>query len=282
MDGKRSILITGCSSGIGRCLARGLAGRGYQVFATARRSSDVESLAAEGLSSLQLDLDDSVSIREAVAEVLCRTGAELYGLVNNGSYGLYGAVEDLSRETLRRQFETNLFGTHELTSLLLPVFRRQRRGRIVQIGSVLGFAPIPFRGAYNASKHALEGLSDTLRLELWGSGIHLSIVQPGPIATGFRDSALGAMERELDLDNSIHAEVYDALRPQLQGPGDPPFTLPPEAVLKKVIKALEVRRPKARYPVTVPSHAFSWCRRLCPGWLLDRLLLIAGGGGRRE
>ena len=282
MAEEKSILITGCSSGIGRCVAGGLKARGYRVFATARKADDVQALAAEGFESLTLDLDDSDSIKGAVAEVLKRTAGRLYGLVNNGSYGLYGAVEDVSRETLRRQFETNLFGTHELTNLLIPVFRQQRQGRIVQIGSVLGFAPIPFRGAYNASKHALEGLSDSLRLELWGSGIFLSIVQPGPIATRFRHSATSTMERELDLEGSVHSEVYAALSRQLEKKREPPFTRPPEAVLKKVVKALEARRPRARYPVTVPTHAFALARRLLPGWLLDRLLLIAGGGRGKD
>ena len=281
MVDEKTVLITGCSSGIGHCLAGGLKRRGYRVLATARKAGDVRALSAEGIESLSLDLDDSDSIQQAVAQVLERTAGRLFGLVNNGSYGLYGAVEDVSRETLRRQFETNLFGTHELTNLLIPVFRAQRQGRIVQIGSVLGFAPIPFRGAYSASKHALEGLSDSLRLELWGSGIYVSIVQPGPIATRFRDSATATMERELDLESSVHGEVYAALRQQLAA-SHPPFTVPPEAVLKKVVKALTARRPRARYPVTVPTHAFALARRFLPGWLLDRMLLIAGGVRGKE
>jgi len=168
----RTILITGCSSGIGRCVARGLATRGYRVFATARRREDVEHLRAEGLAGLQLDLADSASIAAAVDEVLERTDGHLYALFNNGAYGQPGAVEDLSREVLRLQFETNLFGWHELTNRVLPVMRQQGYGRIIHNSSVLGFVALPFRGAYTASKYALEGLTDTLRLELRGSGIH--------------------------------------------------------------------------------------------------------------
>ncbi|MGM0679787.1 MAG: SDR family NAD(P)-dependent oxidoreductase, partial [Pseudomonadota bacterium] len=163
---KKNILITGCSSGIGLCVARGLRERGYRVFATARREADVAKLNAEGLESLRLDLDDSDSINAAVDEVLKRTGGTLYALFNNGAYGQAGAVEDLRRDVLRRQFETNLFGWHELTNRVLPVMRRQGYGRIIQNSSILGLIALPFRGAYNASKYALEGLSDTLRLEL--------------------------------------------------------------------------------------------------------------------
>ncbi|HLP82176.1 MAG TPA: SDR family NAD(P)-dependent oxidoreductase, partial [Nitrosomonas sp.] len=183
---KKTILITGCSSGIGLCVARGLHARGYRVFATVRRHESVQALLAEGLESFQLNLTDSNSINFAFEEVMRRTGGELYALFNNGAFGLPGAVEDLSRDALRAQFETNVFGWQELTNLVIPVMRRQGYGRIIQNSSVLGFVALPFRGAYNASKYAIEGLSDTLRLELRGSNIYVSLIEPGPIASQFR------------------------------------------------------------------------------------------------
>ena len=180
----QSILITGCSSGIGHAAAHALAARGWRVFATARAEADVERLREEGLEALALDLADSASIEAAVEEVRERTGGRLTALFNNGAYGQPGAVEDLSRAVLREQLETNLLGTHELTTRVLPMMRAQGHGRIVQNSSVLGLAALPYRGAYVCSKFALEGLTDTLRQELTGSGIHISLIQPGPITGG--------------------------------------------------------------------------------------------------
>ncbi|MGG7056121.1 SDR family oxidoreductase [Nitrosomonas sp. ANs5] len=274
---KKSILITGCSSGIGYCAAHGLQARGYRVFATARRQESVDMLLAEGLESFQLDLDDSDSIRSAVEETLRRSQGQLYALFNNGAYGLPGAVEDLSREAIRAQFETNLFGWLELTNRILPVMREQGYGRIIQNSSVLGFAAMPFRGAYNASKFAIEGLSDTLRLELRGTRIFVSLVEPGPIATRFRANAMQAMERYIDIENSVHRDRYLAVQARLnkQGPAAP-FTLPPEAVLKKVIHALESPAPRARYYVTFPTYLFAYLRRILTTRTLDKLLAKAG------
>ncbi len=192
---EKSVLITGCSSGIGYCVAKGLKARGYRVFATARKAEDVARLKAEGLESCVLDVSDSASIRQALAWVLEQTGGTLYALFNNGAYGQPGAVEDLSRDVLRRQFETNLFGWHELTCLVLPVMRRQGYGRIVQNSSVLGFVAMKYRGAYNASKFALEGLTDTLRLELKGTGIHLSLVEPGPSSANSATTPINTISR---------------------------------------------------------------------------------------
>lgn len=279
---QRSVLITGCSSGIGACVARGLRERGYRVFATARKAEDVERLASEGFESVRLDLADSASIRSAVEAVLGRTGGTLDALFNNGAFGLPGAVEDLSREALRAQFETNLFGTVELTNLVIPVMRRQGCGRIVQNSSVLGFTAFPFRGAYVASKFALEGITDTLRLELVGTGIHLSLIEPGPIESRFRANALAAFRRYIAVDESPHREAYLRQLERLAKPGPAaPFTLPPEAVLGKVVHALESQRPKARYYVTVPTYAFGFLRRVLPTRWLDRVLLASSGGGAR-
>ncbi|MGD2138253.1 MAG: SDR family oxidoreductase [Gammaproteobacteria bacterium] len=272
MNGK-SILISGCSSGIGRCVARGLHARGYRVFATARKTADVERLQGEGLESLPLDLDDTASITAAVEEVLRRTHGRLDALFNNGAWGQTGAVEDLAREVLRAQFETNLFGWHELTRLVLPVMRRQGHGRIIQNSSVLGFVALRYRGAYNASKYALEGLTDTLRLELRGSGIRVSLIEPGPITSRFRQNAYTAFQRNIDPQSSVHRAQYRRMEQRLRKAGPVvPFTLPPEAVLKKVIHALESRHPRTRYAVTFPTHLFAFLKRILPQRALDRIL----------
>lgn len=278
----KSILVTGCSSGIGLCVARGLRARGWRVFATARKTDDVSRLNAEGLESFPLDLDDSASIRAAVDEALRRTGGTLDALFNNGGYGQVGAVEDLPREALRAQFETNLFGWVELTNLILPVMRRQGHGRIVMNSSVLGYAAFAYRGAYNAVKFALEGLTDTLRHELRGTGIQVSLVEPGPIVSRFRQNCVPHFHRHIAWRTSVHRAQYAAQMARLDKPGPAaPFTLPPEAVLDKVIHALESHRPRPRYPVTVPSVAFWWLKRILPVRAMDWILLKASGGGKR-
>ncbi len=279
---EKSILITGCSSGIGLCVAQGLRARGFRVFATARTPRDVADLQVQGFESCILDLRDSVSIGEAVEDVLQRTGGHLYALFNNGAYGQPGAVEDLTREALHLQFETNLFGWHELTCRVIPVMRKQGYGRIIQNSSILGYMTLPYRGAYVASKYALEGLTDTLRLELAGSGIHVSLIEPGPIESRFRANALAMWRKHIDADHSFHRDHYQAMLSRLEKPGPAaPFTLPPEAVLKKVIHALESSRPRIRYPVTFPAHLFALLRRLLSSRGMDRALLRISGKGRR-
>jgi len=269
----RSVLITGCSSGIGYCVANGLMRRGYRVFASARKAADVARLQEEGLEALQLDLDRPESIGQAVDELLTRTDGRLYGLFNNGAYGQPGAVEDLSREVLRAQFETNLFGWHDLTRRIIPVMRRQGEGRIIQDSSVLGFIALPYRGAYNASKYALEGLTDTLRLELAGSGIHVSLIEPGPIESRFRANSHERFLRTIDMEKSVHRDAYRAMQARLTKKGPAvPFTLPPEAVLKKVLHALESPRPRARYYVTFPTYLFGTLKRLLSTRAMDRVL----------
>lgn len=277
----RAVLITGCSTGIGRSVALGLQTRGYRVFATVRQEKDVAALAAEGVDCRVLDLRSSESIAAAVDAVLAQTGGRLYALVNNGAYGQPGAVEDLTRAALREQFETNLFGTQELTNRVLPVMRRQGEGRVVQISSLLGIVCLAYRGAYNASKFALEALSDTMRLELAGTGIHVSLVEPGPITSRFRANAYEAYRRHIDKTRSAHREYYERVERRLGGEKPLPFTLPPEAVLDKVVLALEARHPKLRYPVTFPSHLFTWLRRLLPGRMLDGVLARVSNSGQR-
>ncbi|MCU7923689.1 MAG: SDR family oxidoreductase [Candidatus Thiodiazotropha sp. (ex Dulcina madagascariensis)] len=282
MSEAKNILITGCSSGIGLCAANGLKARGYRVFATARKPQDVERLRQQGFEACQLDLDESRSIANGLDRVLEQTDGRLYALFNNGAYGQPGAVEDLKRDVLRRQFETNLFGWHELTCRVIPVMRRQGEGRIIQNSSILGFMTLPYRGAYVASKFALEGLSDTLRLELAGSGIHVSLIEPGPIESRFRENALAMWRRHIDAEHSVHQPYYRAMLARLEKAGPAaPFTLPAEAVLKKVIHALESRNPKPRYPVTVPTHLFALLRRLLTSRGMDRALLKISGGGKR-
>jgi len=282
MTDSKSILITGCSSGIGLTAAKGLAARGWRVFATARQEADVEGLKNMGLESLRLDLDASDSIQSAVNTVLERTGGKLFALFNNGGFGQVGAVEDLTRAALREQFETNLFGWVELTNLLIPVMRRQGQGRIVFNSSVLGYAAFPYRGAYVAAKFALEGIADTLRQELHGTGIGVSLIEPGPITSRFRENCLPHFERHIDWQNSLHRDSYERQLERLNHP-DPaaPFTLPAEAVLQKLIHALESDSPRARYPLTVPSVAFAWLKRGLSTRAMDWVLRKASGGGGR-
>ncbi len=278
---RRTILITGCSSGIGLRCAEIMQQRGWRVFATARKRDDVEQLITQGFESTQLDLDSSKSINSALNFILDKTGGSLDALFNNGAYGQPGAVEDLSRETLRKQFETNLFGTCELINSVIPIMRRQGYGRIVQNSSVLGFVAMPYRGAYNASKFALEGLTDTLRLELRGSGINISLIQPGPIESRFRANAYLAFKNNIDIPNSVHSDNYVAMEKRLNKPGPAaPFTLPADAVAKKLIHALESRNPKQRYPVTFPTYLFTVLKRLLPDSWLDSILLKVSGDGK--
>ncbi len=276
------ILITGCSSGIGLHCAQRLQADGYQVIASARNLEDVERLTQLGLQTIQLDLDDSQSIQTAVEETLQICDGRLYGIFHNGAYGQPGAVEDLSREVLRAQLETNVLGWHELTCLLLPALRQQGYGRIVYNSSVLGFVAMAYRGAYNCSKFALEGLVDTLRLELHDTDIKLSLIEPGPISSNFRKNALVKFQQHIDTENSPHAANYQAMLARLEKEGPAaPFTLPPEAVYKSLKHALESRRPRIRYRVTFPTKLFALLKRLFSSRLNDKLLIKASGGGSR-
>jgi len=279
---QKTVLITGCSSGIGYCVANGLKQRGYRVIATARRDESVEQLKDEGFESLQLDLSNSESIQQAFQQIMQLSNGKLYALFNNGAFGLPGAVEDLTRDNLKFQFETNVFGWLELTNLVIPVMRNQGYGRIIQNSSVLGFVAMPFRGAYNASKYAIEGLSDTLRLELKNTNIHISLIEPGPIISQFRANAVKALQQHIDIENSVHREKYLGVLERLNKKGPAaPFTLPPEAVLKRVIYALESKRPKPRYYVTFPTYLFAFLKRFTSHRQLDHLLAKAGNDGKQ-
>ena len=274
---KRSVLITGCSSGIGECVARGLHERGYRVFASVRNPDDCAAFDQAGIECLVLDYADSESIRSAVEQVLEQTDGCLYALFNNGAYGQPGACEDLSREAMRQQFETNVFGWMELTNLLIPVMRAQGYGRIIQNSSILGFVALSMRGAYNASKFAIEGFSDTLRLELAGTDIHVSLIEPGPVESRFRVNAYRAFLQHIEVEKSFHRERYQKMIQGFETSGNvQPFTLPPEAVLKRVVHALESRQPKIRYPVTLPTYLFAWLKRVLSDRMLDRILRRVG------
>ncbi len=274
---KSSVLVTGCSSGIGDCVARGLHARGYRVFASVRNPRDSETFHRDGIECLQLDYADSASIRAAVEQVLERTGGRLYALFNNGAYGQPGACEDLSREAIRQQFETNVFGWMELTNHVIPVMRAQGYGRVIQNSSILGFAAMPMRGAYNASKYAIEGFSDTLRLELAGTDIHVSLIEPGPVESRFRANAYRAFQQHIVVEDSVHHERYQKMIERFETSGNVmPFTLPPEAVLKRVVHALESKKPRIRYPVTVPTYLFAGLKRVLSDRMLDRILRRVG------
>jgi len=275
----KTVLITGCSSGIGLCCALGLKERGYRVFATVRKAEDVARLTEQGLEALQLDLDDSNSINTAVDEVLKRTGGTLYALFNNAGMAIPGAVEDLKRDSLRQQLETNLLGNIELTNRIVPVMREQGYGRIIQNSSLLGLVTLPFRGAYSASKYALEGITDALRLELSNTPIQVSLIEPGPVTSAFRKNAFAQYQAHIDKTHSYHREVYEGMERRLKKPGPAqPFTLPPEAVLKKLVHALEARRPKVRYYVTVPTYMFAFLKHILSFRRLDKVLLRVSKG----
>ncbi|WP_371056147.1 SDR family oxidoreductase [Rhodosalinus sp. K401] len=270
----RTILITGCSSGIGYDAAHALAARGWRVFAACRQQRDCTRLAEEGLETVQLDYTDTGSIAAALDAVLGATGGRLDALFNNGAHAMPGAVEDLPTDALRAVFEANFFGWHELTRRVIPAMRAQGHGRIVQCSSVLGLVVAPWRGAYNATKFALEGLTDTLRIEMRGTGIHVVLIEPGPVTSRIRQNAIPHFERWVDWEASPRAAQYRAtlLKRLYQTRGPDRFELPPSAVTRKLIHALESPKPAPRYHVTTPTHIAAALRRALPTRALDRLL----------
>ncbi|MFP4274834.1 MAG: SDR family NAD(P)-dependent oxidoreductase [Paracoccaceae bacterium] len=271
---RRTILITGCASGIGHDAAHGLARAGWRVFATCRQEADCARLRREGLESVVLDYTSTDSILAAVAHVMEATGGRLDALFNNGAHALPGAVEDLPTDGLRALFEANLFGWHELTRQVIPAMRAQGHGRIVNCSSVLGLVAAPWRGAYNASKFALEGLTDTLRIEMRGTGIHVILIEPGPITSRIRANSIPHFERWVDWKASPRAGQYrESLLKRLYRESAPDrFELPPAAVTAKLIRALEASRPAPRYYVTTPTYLMGGLRRILPTRGLDWLL----------
>jgi short-subunit dehydrogenase len=269
----KSIFITGCSSGIGYETAHILKKSGYRVITSARKLNDVKKLQTEGFETLQLDLSDSSSIQKAVKALIQLTEGKLAGLFNNAAYGQLGAIEDLSRKVLIEQFETNVFGTHELTCLILPIMRKQGYGRIIYNSSILGLVAMKYRGAYNASKYAVEGLADTLRLELKNTGIDIVLIEPGPIRSNFRKNAFRKYKTNIDPLTSVHQQTYAKIERNIVEDSDfLPFTLSAEAVANKVLIALTVKTPKIHYYVTFPAYFFSFLKRVLPVAWLDFLL----------
>lgn len=270
----RTILVTGCSSGIGRHCAQALKADGWRVFATARKQTDIRLLAESGLTGLYLDYCDEGSIAAAFEAVLSATGGTLDAVFNNGAYAQAGAVEDVPTDALRTQFEANFFGWHTLTRLAIAVMRRQGHGRVVHCSSILGVIPYRWRGAYVASKFAIEGLFHSLRLELLGSGIHISLIEPGPIRSKIGENGVRYFRENIDIENSIHAETYDAyLRKLTDQDRSGLFRRSPKAVYRKLSHALNSRNPRASYPVTIPTHFMFGANRILPRRAIDWFIM---------
>lgn len=276
MTSGKTILITGCSSGIGAHCARALKGKGWRVFATVRREEDRAALETDGIESFLMDYADLDSIHRLVDDVTARTGGTLDALFNNGAYGQTGAVEDLSVDVLKAQFDANFFGWHELTRLVVPVMRRQGHGRIMQCSSILGVVPAPYRGAYTASKFALEGLSITLRMELAGTGIHVSLIEPGPIDSRFLATALEKFLGNIDYRNSVHAASYERQLGRLKGERRAKGKLGPEAVMAVLEKALTSPNPKTHYAVTTVAKQGMLLKKLLPADMFYKLISRVG------
>ncbi|MDM9627196.1 SDR family oxidoreductase [Rhizobium sp. S152] len=273
MPDQRTIIVTGCSSGIGAHCARALKADGWRVFATVRRHQDLAALERDGIEAFFMDYTRSETISDFVRDVTERSGGRIDALFNNGAYGQPGAVEDLTTDVLRQQFETNVFGWHELTRQVIPLMRRRGRGRIVQCSSILGVVPYRYRGAYTASKFAIEGLSVTLRMELQGSGIHVSLIEPGPITSRFTANALAKIKENIDVTNSVHAADYRRQLARLDGSGGTNrHKLGPEAVYAVLKHALTSSKPRPHYPVTTPAKQGMLLKRFLPADLFYRLM----------
>ncbi len=269
-----TILITGCSSGIGYDAAHGMRAAGWRVFASCRKAVDCERMRAEGFESPRIDYEDAESIATGLAEVLEATGGRLDALFHNGAYAIPGAVEDLPTGALRQIFEANFFGWHELTRHVIPVMRAQGGGRIVMNSSVLGFVGLRWRGAYVATKHALEGMTDVLRLEMADTGVKVILIEPGPVTSLIRKNSIPHFERWIDWEASPRADQYreSLLKRLYQAKGPDRFELPASAVTKVLLRALTSRNPRARYRVTIPTKAIALAVRILPGRLLDAIL----------
>jgi NAD(P)-dependent dehydrogenase (short-subunit alcohol dehydrogenase family) len=273
----RTILITGCSSGIGHDAAHGLRASGWRVFAACRKPEDCARLSAEGFESPRIDYEDAESIATGLAQVLEATGGTLDALFHNGAYAIPGAVEDLPTGALRQIFEANLFGWHELTRHVIPVMRAQGGGRIVMNSSVLGFVGLKWRGAYVATKHALEGLTDVLRLEMADTPVKIILIEPGPITSRIRANSIPHFETWIDWKASPRAAQYRAtlLRRLYEPKGPDRFERPAAAVTRTLLRALDAPRPRARYRVTLPTKSMAVAVRLLPARLLDAILVRA-------
>ncbi len=257
---QKTVLVTGASSGIGLCAAQTLRQRGYHVITTCRKQTDIQRLQELGFDTVALDLDDSDSVETAAQQILALCQGRLFGLFNNAGFGVYGPLNTVSRQQLESQFSTNFFGVHQLTFLLLPAMLPHHEGRIVQTSSVMGIISTPGRGAYAASKYALEAWSDALRLELKGSGIHVSLIEPGPIHSSFTQNVAQTQQDKPIKNPGIAAR----------------FTLNPEHVVEKLILALESPRPRVRYSVTLLTVFVRILKRILPDKLMDKILANPG------
>lgn len=274
------IFITGCSSGIGYDAAIALKSRGHRVIASCRQLVDVEKLQRLGLDTIQLDVNNELSIATAVDSLMKKTDGHLDVLINNAGYGQAGALEDVPRSALIAQFNTNVFGLMELTRLVIPIMRKQGRGRIINISSVLGFISMPFRGAYNASKYAVEGLSDTLRLELKPAGIDVITIEPGPIESRFREHAVDNSMQSIDIEHSHFKRQYRHMLNNFKAAKHHSrLTQKTDAVIHKLTRAIEENSPKPKYLVTLPTYIFMILKRILSVRLLDRCLFFVS---RRE
>ena len=259
-----AVLITGCSTGIGRATAELLASEGNTVYATARRPESIADLRERGCRTLALDVNDEASMTAAVAAVEEAEGA-VGALVNNAGYSQSGAVETVPLDSVRRQFETNVFGLIRLTQLVLPAMRRQHWGRIVNVSSMGGKLVFPGGGIYHATKFAVEAISDALRFEVKPFGVDVAIIEPGAIRTQFIDTSLGVMPAD---DGSPYASFRESVDARYRATGNGPMSAGPEIVAKAIEHAITSKRPRTRYPLTAGARTMMLARRMLPdrGW----------------
>lgn len=266
-----SILITGCSSGIGKESALYLKEKGYRVFATAREKEDVKELQNLGLEAFRLNVTKAKTIKKTLEKILEITNGTIDVVFNNAGFGQPGAIEDITTDVLKEQFETNVFGLHEVTRQVLPIMQKQGYGKIIQHSSVLGLVSLKFRGAYNASKYAVEGLTDTLRLELQDTNIDVTLLNTGPVTSDFRKNAVKKLKNNVDIENSRFQDTYYSNMKAKKS--EVPFNLPAIAVAKTVEKIMVSTKVKPRYYITTATYILGYLKRTLPTKTLDRILI---------
>jgi len=268
---EKTILITGCSTGIGRQTAIYLKQQGFQVFPTARKTKDVAMLQELGFDAFLLDVTKKETIESTLKALLNITNGTLDIVFNNAGFGQPGALEDVSTKVLKEQFETNVFGLHEVTLQILPIMKKQGYGKIIQHSSVLGIVSLKLRGAYNASKYAIEGLTDTLRLELKDTNIQITVLNTGPITSDFRKNAIIKTKENIAIESSRFQKIYsENLSAQKS---EVPFNLPAIAVAKKVEKIVLSKTIKPRYYITKATYILGFAKRILSSSMLDKILL---------
>jgi len=270
LSNNSTILITGCSSGIGYQTALYLREKGYTVFATARKEEDVSRLQKLGLTSFLLDVTKHQTITDTLNKVLEITGGKLDIVFNNAGFGQPGALEDVSTNVLKEQFETNVFGLHEVTIQVLKIMKKQGYGTIIQHSSVLGIISLKLRGAYNASKYAIEGLTDTLRLELRNTNINITVLNTGPVTSDFRKNAIQKTLDNIDIDNSRFKEDY--YKSMSADKSTVPFNLEAIEVAKIVEKITKTKKVNPRYYITKATYILGFAKRILSSSKLDSIL----------